>query len=432
MNMTPFQYAVLGLFIFFLIAGVSAFALYRGGAGAQLSQVTLWGTFDEQTMLSYYDSPALKSAGVTVQYIPQDAATFDQVFVEALASGNAPDLALLPGELLYRMRNKVLPIPYESVPERTFRDTFADSAEIFLGPEGIYGIPFVSDPLVMYYNRDLIAGKGLAQPPQYWDEFITIAPKFNERNNAGNLSRSLVALGETVNVTNYKEILTALFLQAGTPITRQGTAGMEAVLSNALGQSTSPGEAALRFYTIFADPANAAYSWNKSMLDSRDAFVAGDVATYLGFASELWSLRSRNPNLNFDVTTLPQIRNGEFQATAGRLYALIIPKSSKNPSAAAAAALTMAGNSALSDFAARSYLPPARRDMLGVAQTDPFKAVFYKSAVLARSFIDPSPLETKRIFADMVEAVISGEARIDSALGRANQEIEALLQSVGR
>ncbi len=42
------------------------------------------------------------------------------------------------------------------------------------------------------------------------------------------------------------------------------------------------------------------------MSDSKNMFLAGDLALYFGFASELDDLKNKNPNLNFDVTLFPQ------------------------------------------------------------------------------------------------------------------------------
>jgi len=68
--------------------------------------------------------------------------------------------------------------------------------------------------------------------------------------------------------------------------------------------------------------------------NSRDAFIAEDVAMYIGYAGEMQTLQAQNPNLNFNVTLLPQTRDARLQLTTARMTGLAISKQSQNvPSA---------------------------------------------------------------------------------------------------
>ena len=58
-------------------------------------------------------------------------------------------------------------------------------------------------------------------------------------------------------------------------------------------------ETALLFYTDFTNPSKTSYSWNAALPQSFDAFTSGELAAYLGYASEYNSIISRNPNLRF-------------------------------------------------------------------------------------------------------------------------------------
>lgn len=413
----------------FLLAGVAAFALYRGGGAKALPTVVIWGTLSSRTMVDFSQDPGLQKAGVKFDYVEKSPAVFEKDFVEALASGQPPDILIFPHDLLLKHQNKLAVIPFKTLPERQFKDSFIESGEIFLTPEGALGIPVLVDPLVMYFNRNMLSGKGIATPPKYWDEFFTIAPKFNEKNNAGNLKKTIVALGETSNIANFKEIFSALILQAGSPITFIEVGGkLSSALARNSGFENIPAEAALRFYTEFSNPVKPVFSWNKSMLNSRDAFVAEELGTYFGLSSELNLLRARNPNLNFDVTTLPQIRDGKTRVTYGRIYGLVIPKSGKNISAAFTVASEIASVGSLQNLSELSGLSSSRRALLSIPPESPYQSVFYDSAIMTKVWRDPSPSETYIIFKDMVESVISGKARLSEAVGRADRELESLLK----
>jgi ABC-type glycerol-3-phosphate transport system substrate-binding protein len=429
--MNTFQTIVLGAFIVFLLLGVGAFALFRGSNSNTLPTLVVWGTFPEEAMTIFSNSATLKAAGVTLQYVEKDGTTFESEFVDALASGRSPDLVILPESLLLKEENKLLPIPSASLSERDFKDTFIDGAEIFWTPQGAIGLPFAVDPLVMYWNRSMFSSKALSTPPKHWDEFFTLAPKFNEKDDAGNIKKTIVALGDTINITNFKELLSGMILQAGDPITAPDQQGnLKTVLSDTLGMSSPPAEAALRFYTEFSNPVNAAYSWNKSLPGSSDAFIGEELATYFGFASELKNIRSKNPNLDFDVTVLPQIRDSKTRLTYGKLYALVIPKQGKNTTAAVTAVLRMASSDILRELENEIGLPPVRRDLLSTPPSDPYSSVFYASAIMAKSWKDPSPEDTTAIFKEMVESIISGKDRISGALNRANSELGLLIRNL--
>ncbi len=426
-KLTTFQLFILGAFVVFTLGGVAAFALFRGVGEETLPPLTMWGTFDTEVMSGVLSSDLTKEYGLSIRYEEKNIDTIESELVEALASGNSPDLVLLPHELLLQQKNKIFPIPYATYPQRQFLDTYVESAEVFLAPEGILAMPIAVDPMVMYWNRTLFSSKGLASPPKTWADFVTLAPQFNEKNKAENLTRTLVALGESVNVRNFKDIISTLLLQAGTPIVAYDGNRLKSYLDDNFNYATPPAEAILRFYTEFSNPSLPHFSWNKSFRDSRDMFLQGDLGVYFGFASELTEIRARNPNLNFDVAKIPQIKDSKTNLTFARTYAVIVPRTSRNLNAALFASQVLGSKQAFETLSRYTVLPSVRRDLLSVVQSDPYKSVFSTSAIMSKNWRDPASDETRIIFADMIEAVISGRERLNGAVSRANSELESLL-----
>src|SRR3989344_680483 len=430
-GMNTFQTIVLGIFVFFLLAGIAAFALFRGGGAGALPTVLIWGTLPNQTMLQFSQDEGLQKAGVKFEYVQKYSDTFENDFVEALASGKSPDLVIFPHDLLLKHQNKLAVIPLKNLSERQFKDSFIEGGEVFFTSKGALGFPILVDPLVMYWNRSMFSDKGIGLPPKNWDEFFTIAPKFNQKNKAGNLNKTIVALGETLNIANFKDILSALIIQAGSPIVALGADGkISSVFNQSQGFENPRAEAALRFYTEFSNPVKPIFSWNKSLPNSKDAFLAEELATYFGFGSELASLRSMNPNLNFDVATLPQIRDGATKTTYGKIYGLVIPKSSQKISAAFTVASQISSTQSLKNLSELANLPPSRRDLLSVLPESSYQSVFYQSAIMTKAWSDPSPTETDLVFRDMFESVTSGKTRLNEAINRADKELESLLKNL--
>ena len=98
----------------------------------------------------------------------------------------------------------------------------------------------------------------------------------------------------------------------------------------------------LKFYTNFSDPSQSLYSWNASFPNSGDDFSSENLAFYFGFASELQSLINKNPNQNFFVASVPQIKNSNSKLTEAHVTGMAILASSKNINTAFTAASLMA------------------------------------------------------------------------------------------
>lgn len=427
--MKRFQIIIIGVFIFFIIAGVIAFATFRGGDRENMETVTIWGTLparDFSDLLTTLRTDL--GVELSANYHELRREEFDRELVEALASGAGPDMILLPQDLILRHQDKVFAISFESLSERDFKDRFIEEGELYLTGGGIIGLPFNVDPLVMYWNRTMFANAGLAQPPQYWDEFFAITQRLTERDERGNIIKSAVALGEFVNVSNAKELLTTLFMQAGTPIVVKGTNHLDAVLSERFGMPEIPAESALRFYTEFADPVKVVYSWNRSLPGSQNVFLSGNLGIYFGFASELFELQEQNPNLNFDVAPMPQARGADAQKTFGAMNALAVLKRSPRVASAIRALGILTDAQTLAVLEAQTGLPPVRRDLLSIEQTDAFRSVFYDAAIISDAFLDPDPSETEAIFRAMVEDVTSGRERVSVAVSQANRLLDSLVR----
>lgn len=426
--MSKFQLILLGVFGFFIVAAVMVFALYRG-SGSEQFKVVVWGSLPAEDFRAFLNAQSLADQNfpIDITYVEKPVATLERDFTEALAQGDGPDLVVLRQDQFYKNKAKLIPIPYESLSERDFKETFIEAGELYLMPEGIYGLPLIADPMILYYNRDLLSNGGVANPLRFWDEIYAETGNLTKRDAAGNLVESTVALGEAKNINNMKDILSLLLLQAGTPITTLGAGELQSSLGSGMGLPVRPAESALEFYTQFSNPTKSFYSWNRVLPEAQTRFTSGDLAYYLGFASELRALRSKNPTLNFAVSPVPQSRVSGRSMTVARLYSLSVSRGTSNMPAALLAATKMISPPSAEKLSRLSLLPPARRDLLSTKPTDSVMPVFYNSALQSRSWIDPNAAETNKIFTEMVEAVTSGRARVSEAVGQAESSLENLI-----
>ncbi len=419
---SKFQIIVIGIFVLFIIIGVAAFATYKSSSKQQLPTVTIWGTVPA-TLFQELVLEANKSLpqALPVTYVEKKEATFNQEFVEALAQGIGPDAVILPQEAIFAQENKFLPIPYTSYTERQFKDTFIGQGEVFLTDAGILAFPFSIDPMVMYWNRSIFANEGVASYPRTWDEITALSSKITKKDNNSNLSQSLAALGEYRNVTHARELLSTLFMQVGDPITVRNNETYDVKL----GEAGVDSDSVLSFYTNFSNPVKPVYSWNRSLPQAKTYFTNGNLGLYFGFASEINDIRSKNPNLNFDIAPFPQLKNTKNKITYGKMYGIAIPKNSQNVSTAFLVMQYLVGAPVQQKLSILTYLPPVRRDLLAESATDPYMDIFYTSALISKAWVDLNSGSSDVIFQNMVESVISGRNTPVEALRIAKSELSA-------
>ena len=392
--------------------------------GGALGTVVMWGTVSSSVVAPLLEEFNTANPSYVVKYVQRSPDTLDQDVLEALASGQSPDILFLPDNLIFHYANKIFTIPYTSYPLASFKNAYASAGEVFLSPNGVMALPLYIDPLVMYYNRSMFDANAVVYPPLFWDEFETLVPTLNKRDASNKLIKSAVALGQFSNVNNAKSIIASMFMQAGSPIVSLKNNAFIPALDNTSGYDLNN---ILSFYTNFADPNSSVYSWNKSFPNSLDAFSKEDVAIYFGFASELSSLVNRNPNQNFLPAPIPQIRNSNTKLTDAHVTGLAVMSASRNSTAAFAVANLLSAGSFASKVATALAVAPARRDLLQAKPTDSYFPIFYNSALYAKSFVDPSPKDTDEVFRSMVENVLSNNSTPSDSLSGADSKLGLLL-----
>ena len=396
----------------------------KGGSGGTL---ILWGTLPKTKMdLIMSDVNKQYEAFFNLVYVEKQPFTFDTDLIEALATGQGPDIFFLNHEAIGPNSNKVALIPYSSYSARIFSDTFVSGASIFQLSKGLMAIPLYVDPLVMYYNKDLLTNAGLAEVPKNWPALLVASKALTKLDPQGNVTQSTVAFGEFTNNRNAKDVLSLLILQAGNSIVSLDASDKPQITlgQNATTNGLAPARSAVDFFIQFANPSKTVYNWNRSLPEASTAFINGSLAFYFGFGSELSGLATRNPHLFFDLSPVPQ-RNeaGARQLTFGRFTGLAISVQSKKPTYALQAIQALTSSAYAGRVALLAQASPVRRDLLAIGDLDPKRAVIFKSGLISRAWFDPNPLVTKKIFSDLVASVMTGLADIANALNTANKEL---------
>ena len=430
-----FQGILLGTFGIAAVVGLIVFSTHTSQTStSSIGTVTIWGTLPKEGMQGLLITAAQTDASFKeVSYTEKDATTLPQDLAAAIAIGKGPDLLITSQEELRTLAKFLLPIPFANLPQSTFNAAFVGEGKLLATEDGTgyYGMPFLVDPLVLYSNRAILATNGIAKPPATWEALTGLAPKIVATTPTRQITRALIALGTYNNVKNARGVLSTLFLQTGVPLSTYGSGGFAANLGNSSADSSAPGQSVLGFYTQFADPSKLSYTWNASLDNSQRAFIAGDLALYLGYASEAAYLTEANPNLDYDASPMPQPETATTKTVYARLYSLMIPRGAQNSAGAFQVAALLTNAAEQADAASATGLAPASLTALSAdAPTNSVGAVAYAEALYAKGWLSPSPATTDAIFSSMIGDVVSGRSPSSVALTGAEQSLTAALQKL--
>lgn len=435
------QIIVLGVFIFFGILGVVVFAGF-GGSNKNTAQdvtINLWGVLPQDSFNSVIESFNINNPGYfKINYTEKSLTNIENDLNNALIEKTPPDALLIPENILFRNQKKLSLITWSALPEREFLDTFVESGEVLKTNEGVYGIPLLVDPIVMYWNRDIFSSASKALPPKTWDEVVGLIPVLSKISLDKKIARATIPLGEFQNVSHAKEIIFALAHQAGSKmlVRKEETlinGLLESLYDDGVSQNDdNPFEIVMEFFTQFSDPTKPAYSWNRSLENSGVYFSKGGSATYLGFASEVPGLRARNPNLNFDVAEIPQSKNADAsngrKATFAHVYSLVIVGDSPNKQASYREFMKLVSPEVSEKLAQKFSTAPSRRDLLARGSNRASEATVWNSALFAKSFIDPDPFLVSGYLKDMVESIITGRVSSEEATRIFSRETDEIIR----
>ncbi|TSC91304.1 MAG: Uncharacterized protein G01um10142_32 [Parcubacteria group bacterium Gr01-1014_2] len=419
-----------------LIVGVFIllFFLVLGGIGDNRSkriELEFWGVFDEP---SAFDE-TIRSfrriyPDINIRYVPFPFEEYEKALINALASGRGPDIFMIQSSWLPKHKDKIASLDQNDKDLNfklfNFQQDFVDVVQNDLIDNGqIYGLPLYVDTLALYYNKDLFNSAGISQPPKTWDEFNEAVKILTEIDNRGNIEKSGAAIGLARNVNRSTDILSLLMIQSGVEMVDR--ARNEAAFANSIGFEPV-GEAALEYYTDFANPAKIIYTWNNNLFYSIDAFVTERAAMMFNYSHQIPVIKSKAPRLNFDVALMPQVKDASTRVDYANYFGPAVSIASENKKAAWQFLVHLASRDGALPYLRKSLRPTARRDLIDSQKTDPDLGVFATQALSARSWYQVDPLAIEQIFAEMIENVVFRRATVPEALRAAEDKVTVLMQ----
>jgi len=407
-----------------------------------------------------------------LKYRKLDVENYKQDLLNALASGQGPDIFFIKNSWLPSFKDKIEPAPDWILNEQELRRDFVDVVPSdFLDEGKIYALPLSVDSLALYYNKDLFNAEGITVAPATWEDLQDDIVKLKKIDQFGNITQQGLAMGTAYNINRSTDILGLLMLQKGAQMTnKERTQASFNYPVSFNGKSIQPGEEALEFYTQFANSSSTLYSWNPRMHYSIDSFFEGTTAMMINYSWHYETIKSKNPKLNFAVANVPQF-SGTQPVNFANYWGLAVAKnkvvnSPSDPQTAQSAGLapdnkvrvheawellkfmTTKNNGTITlingitgtskvfsvdadpadEYSKNTGRPAARRDLIEKQKTDPVLGPFAYGNLIAKSWYQKDPESIETILAETIDSVNKGTASVRSALELASTRISQFMR----
>lgn len=405
------------------------------------NKIVVWDSFDDEYTFKDIFGQYEKDSGVEIEFVKKDPSKYETESVEALASGNGPDVWIIPNNWMPKHHDKLAEMPEKTMdPEGkkanndVYKETYVPAAlSDNVIADKVYGFPLFMDSLALFYNPKLMqakydeyarthpsqadrnSAKILVEAPKTWDGLVDFVKLYGE---------NAIALGGSTKTQNSGDILTALMLQYGAKMTSDDNSG--ALFQTAANQFTDeayPGTRALEFYTSFAKRGDQHYTWNKDN-DAYVDFANNKVAMMINYARMINDLTKNSQNLK--VTALPQVTGRENGITLSSYQVLTVPKSSKNQEKAWALISFLCSDSISNSYQTITKLnSPLKKDPKLISNDIKLQNQ------TAQSWYNPDPAKVKTIFEGAIDQVLGGN-KAQTVLEGAAAQVTTLLGQIKR
>ena len=299
--------------------------------------------------------------------IPQDYYTKVQTMI---AGNNAPDLLWLAQEYVpaYAQNGAVMDLTkqLEEQDKIDTKDLFDGSFDAAKWEDKTYGLPWIGQPYVVYYNKTMFKDNNVAEPKMdwTWEDFQDSAKKLTKDNvygfaNTGSVPSAVFAWGEGSD----------LISEDGKPEVNSDStvAGLE------------------KYYAISSDKSMTMPYAEANSLGVEQGFVDGKIGMIVGGANDDVEKKVEEAGKKFEVGMAVMPAGSKEQVTFNWTASTLISSQTKNKEVAFDALLDV--TNAMFDWKVPS---PAKSKSENIAEINPYKKdsmdVIKKSMEISRGF----------------------------------------------
>jgi len=401
---------------FTALAVMSTVSMLAMAAQAEPVNLVIWGLDGDNgligTLAKEFDE---KNEDITVEFRPIALDDLVNETLKAVATGNAPDMTALdnPDFAMFSSRGAMLDIT-----DRVAASSVIKADQYYAGPwasvmwDGkVYGVPKATNTIALFYNKDLFAKAGIANPPETWDELLDDARKLNDpANNVYGLTWSARA-----NEEGTFQFLPWIQMSGGSYSAVNGEGTVKALDL---------------WKTMIDEKLGSQDVLSQGQWDSTGTFNAGNAAMAI---SGPWELGRMSTDAKFDwgVTLLPTQTKGGARSSAMGDFDWGIFAGTKHPDEAFRMMEYFVSQSDRL-FPEFSNIP-ARSDITlpstGDAKKDAALAVFVEQLKYAQPR-GPHPEWAKisKAIYDAMQSALTGQMSSKDALDQAQTTIDGILK----
>lgn len=372
---------------------------------------------------------------ITINYRKLRYEEYEAELLNAFAEDRGPDIFSIHNTWVKKYENKLAPLPEQTtmifpvtqgsikkeiIPEtrvsrslnaKEIKQSFVDTvySDVIIDNK-IYGLPLSVDTLAMYYNQDLFDQAGVIEVPKYWNrEFQQTVKKLTKLDLKGEILQSGVALGGSINIERYSDILSVLMMQNGAVMVNDsGQILFNTIPAVFKDNEYNPGLMALRFYTDFANPVKEVYSWSNDLPSSVNMFTSGKLAIMFGYAYHLPIIKTTAPKLNFLIAPLPQIEGSSVPVNFANYWVEVVSQKSKYQNEAWNFIQFMTNADQVISYLTKTKKPTALRSLIAQQKEDLDIGIFVNQVLTAKSWYrGKGPVLMENFFAQMIETALS-------------------------
>jgi multiple sugar transport system substrate-binding protein len=383
--------------------------------------ISIWGVDSEDAMKPILSGYKIFRPNATLLYRQVPWSDYKETLLNALASGQGPDVFVIGNHDLLSRGQLLAPAPAAQISLADVQNNFPQAVLQDLTYEGsVFGLPLYMDTLSLVYNKQIFDQAGVALPPATWQDILDLIPRLRVQDQSGQVTRAALAIGGSERSVAYAtDILNLIMLQNSTVMADDK--GMPSFASD------NTGAAAFQFYLQFADPSSPAYTWSDVQGSSLENFAAQNAAMAFAYQSDLGEIRKLAPFLDFGVVGAPQI--SATQAVNYPSYqALAVWIGSGVQAWAWDFVIFAAGDpTAQTGYLAATGRPAALRALISEQQKDPAQAAFAKATLTARSWKVGDYDKIKEIFSTAIQNVLTGAKTPAEALRNAEAQARQIV-----
>ncbi|MDD5606048.1 MAG: extracellular solute-binding protein [Patescibacteria group bacterium] len=353
-----------------------------------------------------------------------------------IADGAGPDMFMINSNWLPYHINHISPMPAGLMSIHDYEETFPQVVvDDFVSDNRIYAVPYYIDNLILFYNTDIFSENHIRQAPTTLKELISLVPQLTKKDASGNIIRSAIALGETSeSIPGASGILAALMMQYGAEMTSAD--GDQATFDLPVANTNPPvmaGEAALEFYTQFANPSSALYTYtgatnaagNRIFPSDVQAFMEGKAAMMLGYGYQIANIQKFSPNLRFATAPIPQ-NTLQDPVTISNYWGETVSRTSAHPNEAWDFINFMLKGTRQSSYARFTGRISARLSSLANAKGKRYYGAIAEQVPYMRTWYRNNTSEVETIFDEMIANVLKNKISSRVAVETAVRDINNL------